>query len=111
MDSVDSGQRLPAAERPGSEPMSTPIITLDARGLPPPEPMIRVLEALTTLPIGSDLQVRTDRRPMHLYPLLYQRGFHGETTPAPDDGFITLIQRLPHPSKYRDPERITPNAN
>lgn len=72
--------------------MSAPIVVLDARGLEPPEPMIRILEALASLPKDSDLQALTDRRPVHLYPLLEQRGYQAETQPAPDRGFVTRIR-------------------
>jgi uncharacterized protein (DUF2249 family) len=75
--------------------MKTPVVVLDTRGLAPPEPMVLILEALATLPSGSELHARTDRRPMHLYPMIEERGFRGETTPAPDHdhGFITVIHR------------------
>ena len=74
--------------------MSTPVVTLDTRGLEPPEPMVLILEALTTLPPGTNLQASTDRRPIHLYPLIEQRGFRAETIPAQDHGFVTVIRRI-----------------
>jgi len=74
--------------------MSTPIVVLDTRGLAPPEPMVLILETLATLPSGTELHAQTDRRPMHLYPMIEQRGFLGETTPAPDNGFLTVIRRV-----------------
>lgn len=75
--------------------MEVPIVEVDARGLAPPEPMIRILEALAQLPDGATLSARTDRRPLHLYPLLEQRGYSGTTTEASDHGFITVIRRRP----------------
>src|SRR6266576_1845155 len=42
-------------------------VEVDARGLEPPGPMVKILEALTTLPEGAAMRARTDRRPMHLY--------------------------------------------
>lgn len=48
---------------------------LDNRGLPPPEPMVRILEALGQLPGGEDLVVLMDREPLFLYPELERRGF------------------------------------
>ncbi|MCC6235303.1 MAG: DUF2249 domain-containing protein [Verrucomicrobiales bacterium] len=65
---------------------------VDARGLEPPQPLVLILEALGRLPSGGELHARTDRRPLHLYPLLEQRGFRSETTEAPDHGFITVIR-------------------
>ena len=75
--------------------MSTPVVVLDTRGLAPPEPLVLILEALSTLPSGTELHACTDRRPMHLYPMIEERGFRGDTTPAPDHGFITVIVRIP----------------
>ncbi len=73
--------------------MSTPVVVLDTRGLEPPEPLIRILEALTTLDAGTELHALTDRRPLHLHPMLEQRGYEGVTTDAPDRGFVTVIRR------------------
>lgn len=75
--------------------MSAPVVVLDARGLEPPEPMIRILEALASLPRDSALRALTDRRPLHLYPMLEQRGFRAETQPGSDRGFVTLIRHQP----------------
>jgi tRNA 2-thiouridine synthesizing protein A len=47
---------------------------LDLRGLPPPEPLVRTLEAVEALPEGGELVVLTERRPIHLLPLLMERG-------------------------------------
>jgi uncharacterized protein (DUF2249 family) len=67
------------------------IVECDVRGLEPPEPMVKILEALATLPAGAELHARTDRRPMHLYPQLEARGFRGETSEASDGGYLTKI--------------------
>jgi uncharacterized protein (DUF2249 family) len=50
-------------------------IHLDNRGLPPPEPMVRILGALQTMLAGDELVVLMDREPMLLYPELERRGF------------------------------------
>ena len=68
-------------------------VTLDVRGLEPPQPLVVILEALEGLPEGAELHARTDRRPMHLYPLLEQRGFTGESEEQHDGSFITIIRR------------------
>lgn len=47
---------------------------LDLRGLPPPEPLVRTLKAVEALPEGDELVVLTERRPVHLLPLLLERG-------------------------------------
>lgn len=71
---------------------ATEIIDVDARGLEPPQPMVKILEALAALPAGVELRARTDRRPMHLYDQLEERGFAGETQEQNDGSFITTIR-------------------
>ncbi len=73
--------------------MSENILDLDARGLEPPQPLMRILEMLSQIPEGSELRARTDRKPMHLFPLLTERGFSGESEPQTDGSFITHIRR------------------
>lgn len=68
-------------------------LELDARGLEPPQPMVRILQALANLPEGATLQARTDRRPLHLYALLTERGYRAETVEQSDGSFLTLICR------------------
>lgn len=50
-------------------------IHLDNRGLQPPEPMVRILEALGSLTPEDQLVVQMDREPILLYPELERRGF------------------------------------
>jgi uncharacterized protein (DUF2249 family) len=68
-------------------------IELDARGLEPPQPMVRILEAAGGMPEGTVLHAKTDRRPMHLYAQLEARGFRGETEEQSDGSYITHIRR------------------
>jgi uncharacterized protein (DUF2249 family) len=70
----------------------TEIIEVDARGLEPPQPMVKILEALAALPAGAGLRAYTDRRPMHLYAQLEERGFAGESEEQNDGSFITKIR-------------------
>jgi len=49
---------------------------LDLRGLPPPQPMERILAALATLPPGGHLFALTPMRPLPLLPVLEADGFH-----------------------------------
>ena len=72
---------------------SKKVIEVDARGLEPPQPMVRILEALAELPEGVELRALTDRRPMHLHPQLEQRGFIGKSEEQSDGTFVTLIRR------------------
>ena len=60
-----------------SDATSAKLLEVDARGLEPPQPMVKILEALAALPAGVELQARTDRRPLHLYAQLEERGFTG----------------------------------
>lgn len=73
--------------------MSNEPLEVDARGLEPPQPMVRILEALSTLPDGTTLRARTDRRPVHLFPILTERGYTAETVEQTDGSFLTLIRR------------------
>lgn len=50
-------------------------IHLDNRGLQPPEPMVRILEALGGMLPGDQLVALMDREPLLLYPELERRGF------------------------------------
>ncbi len=68
-------------------------LTVDARGLEPPQPLVVILEALARLPESAVLRARTDRRPIHLYALLTARGFTGETEEQSDGSFVTTIRR------------------
>lgn len=54
-------------------------VTIDVADLVPPEPMIRILEALEKLPAGATLLVHHVRRPMHLFPRLDALGYQHET--------------------------------
>jgi uncharacterized protein (DUF2249 family) len=71
----------------------SPVMDLDVRGLEPPEPLVKILEAVAALPAGARLRAHTDRRPMHLYAQLDERGFKGESVEQPDGSFITYVER------------------
>lgn len=75
-----------------SESKASPVLELDARGLEPPQPMINILEALNSLSAGTQLRAHTDRRPIHLYPMLEERGFTAQTEEQSDGSFITNIR-------------------
>ena len=76
-----------------ADPAETATVELDVRGLEPPQPMVRILEALEVLPAGTALRVFTDRRPVHLYDLLEARGFAGQSEETPQGGCATIIRR------------------
>ena len=54
--------------------------TIDVSHLPPPLPMVRILETLRDLGPGETLLVNHTRRPIHLYPKLDALGCTHETT-------------------------------
>lgn len=68
-------------------------LEIDARGLEPPMPMVRILEALETLPGEGAVVAHTDRRPVFLLDELPRRGFRGESEQTPDGTYITHIRR------------------
>jgi len=84
---------FPVRARDGIAPAPARITEVDARGLEPPQPMVKILEALAALPAGAGLRARTDRRPLHLYPHLEERGFTAATEEQPDGSFLTHISR------------------
>jgi uncharacterized protein (DUF2249 family) len=66
---------------------------VDARGLMPPEPMVRILEAAELLPAGVTLRARTDRVPVHLLVELNARGFVHRSLTNEDGSVLTHIIR------------------
>jgi uncharacterized protein (DUF2249 family) len=69
------------------------IMEVDARGLEPPQPLVKILEAVSTLPANAALRALTDRRPLHLYPQLEERGFTAVTEEQTDGSFSTYVSR------------------
>lgn len=67
---------------------------LDHRGLEPPLPMVRTLEALAALPPGAVLVVHNDRVPVYLLPQLHARGVTYDIAPL-EDGSVRLTLRMP----------------
>jgi len=72
-----------------AEPMPT-VVTLDVRGLPPPQPLVRALERVETLGPGECLELIHDRRPMLLYPHLETLGLAHETS-EPEPGLVRVL--------------------
>lgn len=69
---VDPG--LAPGSAPGASLWPDPVQELDLAGLEPPEPMVRILEAVTALSAGEVLFALLDREPLFLFPELAQRG-------------------------------------
>ncbi|MDO8542834.1 MAG: DUF2249 domain-containing protein [Opitutaceae bacterium] len=66
---------------------------IDVRGLEPPEPLVRILDALESLPAGATLRAHTDREPCHLFGEAGQRGFRHDCNEQPDGSWITILAR------------------
>jgi uncharacterized protein (DUF2249 family) len=66
---------------------------IDVCGLEPPEPLIRILDALESLPTGISLRAHTDREPCHLFGEAEQRGFLHNSKEEPDGSWITVLTR------------------
>jgi uncharacterized protein (DUF2249 family) len=75
-----------------SRPAAVHPLTIDVRGLEPPEPMVRILEAVERLQPGDTIEVLHERRPMFLYPQLDERGFVHETD-EPEPGTVRIVIR------------------
>jgi uncharacterized protein (DUF2249 family) len=83
-----------AAPAEGGGAGADPVRVIDVRGLEPPQPMVRVLEAVDRLGPGARLEVLHDRRPVFLYPQLDERGFAHETD-EPEPGLVRIVIRRP----------------
>lgn len=87
-----SGEPVSALDAGAPSPDDYADIHLDNRGLEPPEPMVRTLEAVHKLKKGQRIIGRFDRTPMFLLPKLEEMGFVYEVEPA-DDGRATVTIR------------------
>jgi TusA-related sulfurtransferase len=68
------------------------VIELDARGFEPPQPLMKTLEAIATLPPGATLRLHTRWKPAMLFPELEKRGFVGESQEQSDGSCLTHIR-------------------
>jgi uncharacterized protein (DUF2249 family) len=69
----------------------TDIVFLDVCGLEPPEPLERVLDALSALEPGKKLRMLIDREPFPLYRILANNGYQHRTEARPDFRYEILI--------------------
>jgi len=69
-----------------------PSVVIDNRGLQPPEPMVRILDAFEHLGAGAVLEAVNERDPVFLYPELQARGAAIHTEKV-QDGVRLLIRR------------------
>jgi uncharacterized protein (DUF2249 family) len=68
-------------------------IELDVRGMQPPEPLERVLEALDRLGEGDGLLVKINCRPAPLYRILERNGYTHEDRPGTDSLLEITIRK------------------
>jgi uncharacterized protein (DUF2249 family) len=66
-------------------------IVVDGRGLPPPEPMEKVLAALDDLQPGQRLRFLIHRQPYPLYDILRRHHYRYETIERASGEFEILI--------------------
>jgi len=66
--------------------------TIDARELPPPQPIKNTLEQLAEIDDSIVLIQLNDRRPQYLYPKLDDRGYDYETL-EDGDTVVTVVWR------------------
>ena len=66
-------------------------IELDVGGLEPPEPMVRILDTLDTVPPGERLRVLTDREPVPLFRVLHNNGYRFDCAAQPSGRYELLI--------------------
>ncbi len=66
---------------------------LDVRGLEPPEPMVKIMDALEVLPPGEALCVAIHREPFPLYAMLAEQGYTHSTIWHQDGYFELTIQQ------------------
>ncbi|MCZ0963132.1 DUF2249 domain-containing protein [Paracoccus benzoatiresistens] len=93
---------LAPGSAPGAALWPDPSMTLDLAGLAPPEPMVRILEALAALPAGEVLFALLDREPMFLFPELTTRGHEWAGNFAPDGASYRLLVRSGGPDRGVD---------
>lgn len=71
-------------------------IEVDNRGLEPPDPMVRILNALSSANNEDDVLALMDREPMLLYPELERRGYEWDIEPS-GEHFILRIRSAEQP--------------
>lgn len=69
-------------------------IVVDVRGLPPPEPLARVVDALGSLTRGDRLRLLIDIEPIPLYKMLDRNNYGHHAEPGSVSGYeITIWER------------------
>jgi len=91
---VESAPEAQATDEPSAaDPADPRAVWLDVRGLEPPEPMLRTLAALETLPPGHELVQLNVRVPQFLLPILAERGYACDIDESHADHVLVRIWR------------------
>lgn len=69
------------------------VIELDVRELPPPEPMMKILEKINEIDDNTILLVHHHREPFMLYPKLEERGFQATAYKIESNYYKVLISK------------------
>jgi uncharacterized protein (DUF2249 family) len=69
-----------------------PEVFLDLRGMFPPEPMERVLDALASLLLGQQLRILIEREPHPLFRILEKNNYSYSCTEAEPGLYQVVIQ-------------------
>lgn len=86
-------EAAPAAAEVAPPAPTDETLWLDVRGLEPPEPLMRTLAALDTLPAGKTLVQIHNRVPQLLFPLLVERGFACDVDERDPERILVRIWR------------------
>lgn len=73
-----------------TQPTDLPELFLDLRGLFPPEPMERVLDALASLLKGQQIRMLIEREPHPLFRILERNGYTWRCT-EPEPGLYQVV--------------------
>jgi uncharacterized protein (DUF2249 family) len=75
-----------------TSPLPPPEVFLDLRGMFPPEPMERVLDALASLQDGQQVRLLIEREPHPLFRILERNGYLYRSS-APEPGLYQVVIR------------------
>lgn len=70
-------------------------VTLDARQLPPPEPLLQALDMLGEMAAGDTLRLLIHREPMMLYPQLQEMKIPWQVLEYGHPDWVILIGPVP----------------
>ncbi|OFZ93838.1 MAG: hypothetical protein A2Z64_10890 [Betaproteobacteria bacterium RIFCSPLOWO2_02_67_12] len=82
----------PRAAKLAEQARQKEVEALDVRGLEPPEPFLRIMQALTGAP-DRPLRVLIHREPFPLYDVLAEQGFGHRSRALEDGSYEILIER------------------